>query len=339
MSRYDDYGNDAPGHFLFFFLISEILKKKFFDIDFNKLLILSIFIFLNKISFILVLIFPVIWIFLYRKLNTNITMIIGIFFLLLWLLKNIIVSGCAIYPIKITCISGLKWSTTNNQTINTKNVHIETEAWSKGYPDQKEYNQQEFIKEFNWVKTWSKKHLIYILYKVLPFISVLIFLYIILRKNNNVVEQHSTAKLNYILLFSIISFLLWFAKAPVYRFGYSSIVIIISIIYIKMIKKYFVYNFQNAKHLNIVLFISILLLIGKQLPRIFKAKDGIVNRGLQNIYSNYEYKKVNLQDLTFHISPNCSYTKIWCTYYPDLEKKIQITNQYTYRMFFNFVGK
>ena len=102
MSRYDDYGNDAPGHFLFFFLISEVLKKKFFEINFNKLLILSVFIFLNKISFILVLIFPIIWIFLYRKLNTNITTVIGIFFLLLWLLKNIFVSGCAIYPIKIT---------------------------------------------------------------------------------------------------------------------------------------------------------------------------------------------------------------------------------------------
>ena len=75
-------------------------------------------------------------------------MIIGIFFLLLWLLKNIIVSGCAIYPIKITCISGIKWSTINNQTINTENAHIEIEAWSKGYPDQKEYNQRDFIKEF-----------------------------------------------------------------------------------------------------------------------------------------------------------------------------------------------
>jgi hypothetical protein len=339
MSRYDDYGNDAPGHFLFFFLISEILKKKFFEVNFNKLLILSIFIFLNKISFILVLIFPVIWIFLYRKLNTNITAVIGIFFLLLWLLKNIIVSGCAIYPIKITCISGLKWTTINNQTIKTENAHIEIEAWSKGYPDQKEYNQQEFIKEFNWVKTWSKKHLIYILYKVLPFISVLIFIYIILRKNNNVVQQYSAAKLNYILLFSIISFLLWFTKAPVYRLGYSFIIIIMSIIYIKMMKKYFVYNFQNVKYLNIILFISILLLIGKQFPRIFKAKDGIVNKGWPNIYSNYEYKKVNLQNLTFYISPNCSYTKVWCTYYPDLEEKIQITNQYTYRMFFNIVEK
>ena len=339
MSSYDDYGNDAPGHFLLFFLISEVLKKKFFEINFNKLLILSIFIFLNKISFILVLIFPLIWIFLYRKLSTNITTLIGILFLLLWLLKNIIVSGCAIYPIKITCISGLKWSTINNQTINTENAHIEIEAWAKGYPDQKKYNQQEFIKKFNWVKTWTKKHLIYILYKISYFIAVLICLYIVLRKNNNVRQQYLMATLNYILLFSIISFLLWFTQAPVYRFGYSSIIIIITIIYIKMMKKYFVYNFQNIKYLNIILFISILLLFGKQLPRIFKTMDGIENKGWPNIYSNHKFKKNNLQDLTFHISSNCSYTKIWCTYYPELEKKIQITNQYTYRIFSNTIEK
>lgn len=63
MNDYRNYGNDAPGHFIFFFLISEILKEKFLEINFNKLLILSIFIFLNKISFILILIIPLTWIF------------------------------------------------------------------------------------------------------------------------------------------------------------------------------------------------------------------------------------------------------------------------------------
>jgi hypothetical protein len=173
----------------------------------------------------------------------------------------------------------------------------------------------------------------------LPFICVLICLYIISRKNSNVNQQHSKVALNYILIFSIISFLLWFAQAPVYRFGYSSIIVIIIIIYIKITKKYSFNNFQNIKYLNIILFISILLLIGKQLPRIFKANDSIENKGWPNIYSNHEYKKANLQDLTIHISTNCSYTKTWCTYYPDLEKKIQMTNQYAYRIFSNIVEK
>jgi hypothetical protein len=291
MSGYSDYGNDAPGHFLFFFLISEILKRNFVEINFNKLLILSIFIFLNKISFILVLIFPLTWIFLYKKININTTTVLSGFFLLLWLLKNILVSGCAVYPIKITCVSALKWSTTNNQSINTENARIETEAWAKGYPDQKVYDQKEFIKEFNWIKTWAKKHLVYIFYKILPFVCVLACLYIILRKNSKNVKKYSTQKLNYILIFSIISLLIWFTQAPVYRFGYSSIVIIIIMIYIKIIKKFFADNFQNIKYLNIVLFISILFFFGKQLPRILKIEDNVKNKekkkGKNSEHKNY----------------------------------------------------
>ena len=337
MSGYSDYGNDAPGHFLFFFLISEILKRNFVEINFNKLLILSIFIFLNKISFILVLIFPLTWIFLYKKININMTTVLSGSFLLLWLLKNILVSGCAVYPIKITCVSALKWSTTNNQSINTENARIEIEAWAKGYPDQKVYDQKEFIKEFNWIKTWAKKHLVYIFYKILPFVCVLVCLYIILRKNSKNVKKYSMQKLNYILTFSIISFLIWFTQAPVYRFGYSSIIIIIIMIYIKIIKKFFADNFQNIKYLNILLFISILFFFGKQLPRILKIEDDVKNKGWPNIYSNHGYKIINLENLIFYNSANCSYTKIWCTYYPDLEKKIKMTNQFSYRIFSNII--
>jgi hypothetical protein len=145
MNDYSNYGNDAPGHFIFFFLISEILKEKFIEIDLNKLLILSVFIFLNKISFILILIIPLTWIFLYKKININIVTIISFFFLLLWLVKNILISGCIIYPLENTCSAKLKWSTINNQTINTKEAYIEIESWSKGYTDQKKYTQEKFI--------------------------------------------------------------------------------------------------------------------------------------------------------------------------------------------------
>ena len=185
MSGYSDYGNDAPGHFVFFFLISEIFKKKFSEINFGKLLLLSIFIFLNKISFILILIIPITWIFLYKKLDINISTIISFFFLLSWIIKNILVSGCAVYPVENSCIKGLEWSTTTNQTINTRNAHIETESWAKGYPDQKEYTQEKFIKQFHWIKTWGNKHYIYILNKILPFVGTLFFLYFFLKNKNN----------------------------------------------------------------------------------------------------------------------------------------------------------
>ena len=54
MNRYSEYGNDAPSHFLFFFLVSEILKSKKRGIDnlLNNLLII-LFIILNKITLLL----------------------------------------------------------------------------------------------------------------------------------------------------------------------------------------------------------------------------------------------------------------------------------------------
>ena len=82
-------------------------------------------------------------------------------FLYLWLIKNIIISGCFIYPVKITCVENLPW--TNVQQI--VNVNIESQAWSKAWPDRIDQNitLEEFNKSFNWVNAWGQKHLIHIL--------------------------------------------------------------------------------------------------------------------------------------------------------------------------------
>jgi hypothetical protein len=337
MSDYSNYGNDAPGHFIFFFLISEILKEKFIEINLSKLLILSVFIFLNKISFILILTIPLTWIFLYKKININIITIISFFFLLLWLVKNILVSGCILYPLENTCLAKLKWSTTNNQTINTKEAYIETESWSKGYPDQKKYTQEKFIEKFNWLKTWSNKHFVYILNKLFPFICILIFIYLFLRKNNNARNKlkYSTQKLYFIFFFSFISLLLWFLNAPLYRFGYSSIILFITVIYIQIIKKFFFCTEKNLKFFKIIFLISFFFLILKQLPRFINVDENLLHKTWPNIYTENKYKEFNLGNVLVYNSENCGYTKILCTYYADLENKIEITKAFSYRIISN----
>ena len=60
MNRYGEYGNDAPTHFLFFFLISEIIQSfdnKNIKFNSNKLL-LAIFIILNKITMAFAIFLP-----------------------------------------------------------------------------------------------------------------------------------------------------------------------------------------------------------------------------------------------------------------------------------------
>ena len=63
MNRYGEYGNDAPAHFLFFFLVSEILRlieNKGNQYSSNNFL-LSIFITLNKITMGFAIFLPLIF--------------------------------------------------------------------------------------------------------------------------------------------------------------------------------------------------------------------------------------------------------------------------------------
>ena len=51
MNRYSEYGNDAPTHFMFFYLISEILKSLSEKKDnIPELILISAFILMNKIT-------------------------------------------------------------------------------------------------------------------------------------------------------------------------------------------------------------------------------------------------------------------------------------------------
>ncbi len=68
MNRYSEYGNDAPAHFLIFFLISEIIKN--FKImrmnDLSNYFLIAIFIVMNKVILIVSILFPLVF-FLKKK--------------------------------------------------------------------------------------------------------------------------------------------------------------------------------------------------------------------------------------------------------------------------------
>ena len=107
MNRYSEYGNDAPSHFLFFFFVSEVilyLNNKNYSLVNN--IMLSLFVIQNKI-----LLFPVI-LFNFVGLKSNKikklffekNFYLLSFFFIIWLVKNILTTGCLIYPIKETCI-------------------------------------------------------------------------------------------------------------------------------------------------------------------------------------------------------------------------------------------
>ena len=132
--QYSEYGNDAPAHLLFFYLISITLKDKLFDTkEILNLLIISLFVVLNKI----ILLFSVFIVLIHftkkHFLNffKNKRFYFLVLFFLIWVIKNIAISGCLIFPITKLCSESLLWS---NKSIS-KSVSIENEAWAKGWPD------------------------------------------------------------------------------------------------------------------------------------------------------------------------------------------------------------
>ena len=332
MNRYSEYGNDSPTHFMFFYLISEILKSLSEKKDnLPELTLISAFILMNKITMSLSIILPLL---LFKKISKSVllnkTNFFTIIFLFLWLIKNILISGCIIYPIKNTCFFNLSWSDIEL----TKKVSVENEAWTKGWIDQKgenKYSTNDYIKDFNWIKTWSQNHLKKINSIVTPyvvFLLIIFFIFLIRSKINNSVNKPLTY-LYLIFLLGIFS-LVWFLKVPVFWYGYSYV-----ISFICLILAYFIYsrnNLGNRKIFISVIFLCISIFIIKNSIRIFDLDKNVAKEIWPKIIlfdQKKKLKQVKLSNLTYYESPSeCGFGYPPCTNYQNLKLKSKIVNSY-----------
>ncbi len=340
MNRYGEYGNDAPTHFLFFFLISEIIQS--FDdkkMSFNaNSFILAIFIILNKITMAFAILLP--FIFLKKKDLFKILVIpksyFAIIFLSLWILKNIIISGCAIYPVSQLCFQDLEWSNINQ----TKNVSEENEAWTKAWPNFKNINnisQAEYSKGFNWVGTWSKTHLIKIIKILSPYFLLLIFIYLFIHiklKNKNIMRDDAHGKKYLILTMLMIVFsIVWFLKVPVYRYGYSYFVSFLGLGFAYLCTLNNPVKENANKFFRIFLIIFALIFILKNVLRIIKPEDpNHIGFFPKIIFVNKsEVKKIKLNDFTYYESVKmCGYGYSLCTHY--IKQKLKSKIYFNYKV-------
>lgn len=78
----------------------------------------------------------------------------NIFLSLIYITKNLLVSGCAIYPINFTCIESIPW----NSKIIANDLFLRTEASTKNFDLYKgSLSIKEYIHSFNWFSTWFIK--------------------------------------------------------------------------------------------------------------------------------------------------------------------------------------
>ena len=301
MNRYGEYGNDAPTHFMFFYLISEILRsssEKNYNIP--ELILISAFILMNKITMGLSIILPLL---LFKKFSKSLVVnkinFFTLIFLFLWFIKNILISGCIVYPIKSLCLSKLNWTDIKL----TEKVSVENEAWTKGWIDQKDENKfstNDYIKDFNWIETWSQNHLKKINSIVTPYIVFLLIIFFILliRSKKN---DYINISLIYIYLISLLGIfsLVWFLKVPVFRYGYSYI-----ISFVCLILAYFSYsrnNLENKKIFICIIFLCISIFVIKNSIRIFDPNKNFAEEiwpKIKLFSEKKELKEVKLNNFT-----------------------------------------
>ena len=344
MNRYGEYGNDAPTHFLFFFLISEMIrsfhnKKIYFNANY---FILAVFIVLNKITMAFAIFLP--FIFLKKKELFKIFLIpksyFAFFFLFLWISKNIIVSGCAIYPISKLCFQDLEWTNISQ----TKSVSQENEAWTKAWPDFENINnisQAEYSKKFNWVGTWSKTHLKKINKILLPYfiLLILIYLFIYFKFKEKIITQNNVHNKKHLLLIilMIIFSIIWFLKVPVYRYGYSYFVSFLGLGFAYLSTLNIQIKTSAYKFFTFFLIILILGFTSKNLLRIIKPEDLNDKSFFPRIIYTHksDVNKIELNNFVYYESVKmCGYSYAPCTHY--LKQKLKSKNYYNYKVILNY---
>jgi hypothetical protein len=313
ISRYSEFGNDMMGHLTMFYIVSKYLYHNRND-QFNFFFICSLvaFVVANKIFFIPAILIPL-FIIYKEKLNFFRAFFkLPFVLVLLWILKNLLISGCVIYPISQTCITQLIW--TNHTQIQQEKYS--GEAWAKAWPerDDSQISMREFNANFNWVKAWFKKHFQLIIKIITPFILLILITYFMVRGKEKLHNDYS--KELFLIFFSFIGVSFFFLKFPLYRYGYSYIVIFIIIFFI-----YFFFKFTDQEKLikicKIYLFSCIIILITKQASRILRFWD--TRNPIPEISSNINFEKkftkINIGTEFFYYlsSGECYYEFIPCT--------------------------
>ena len=340
MNRYSDYGNDHPSTIFFIYFISIFIKNyNHFDLDIKKYLsILASFIFTLKIFYFIPLILcSNLWLSKVNLKIINSANIISGFLLIFWFFKNILVSGCVIYPANFTCINNLPWyDLSKNNFINANQISLESEAWAKNWNThrKKEINsnkdinknisQKKYIENFVWLKEWSNIHGKLIIKKIAPFLILVLIFFFISRKKTKV-SKFEDIKL-FIFLFSVnlLGLTLWFLKFPIMRYGLAYIFIQIFLI------SFIFFRNRYLTNIKFILMLSLIILTSKNFLRIYNNLD---YKPYPEIKNKSEYFKAKKNDLNIFYTKKgtCGYNKSPCTNYRQNIENIDIKNYLSYK--------
>ena len=317
-NRYSEYGNDIPGLFYFLYVVYLFLDVKKYNLSYKEIERISLFsVFAFTIKTFLIFIFLAPLILFIKNLKKKIFPFVASFFLISWFIKNILVSGCLIYPVNFTCVNNLNWYSSNPKfQISALNSSQFTELYIKGWYNKKniinisEDNYQNdlekksnFLKNFNWLNThWLSNNFKNII-KRFDYFIILILLMLLMNKfilKNKFLPKNNyflTSEIKVIFLIGLVGTSVFFYKFPDGRYGASYILITLFCIFINFFEKIsFPDSIKKTNKSLVSIIFSILCLV-------------MITKSIVRINSNYNYTNSawpNIYDLD---NPNNGKTK------------------------------
>jgi hypothetical protein len=302
--RIAEHGTDRSALILIFVLIILLIEsfeeknlddKDKFENYYTQISILLLLIISLKSFYIIYSIFFIYWIFkaqiyyknfnvyeifLKKKLSYLLMASLGIFILTVFL--N---TGCLVYPASFTCLDILEWAIPTEQVENMRKWYS---LWSKAgaNPNFRVSEPDIYLSNFNWISNWITS---YFFTKVSDFLLAIFIICLITFfsiKNSSI---KNSQKNNYKFLYIIIGILtiIWFINHPALRYGgYTVIALLFFMPIADILSKYTKYSERVKKNINILIIISFVIFIYKNISRINYEIDKYDYNILENPYYN-----------------------------------------------------
>jgi len=214
-----------------------------------------------------------------------------------------------------------------------------TEIWAKGFIDNPNWEKLDldvYRKNLNWLPTWLEGHFNKILEKISPliFIQILMLFYLFLKKDEFIVfKKNRKISIFFLLIFvaNFLGMLIWFLKAPTFRYGSFYIIAFITLLYILILGYFFkIKETNNFIFFKIIFLIALLFFIFKNLNRIYNSNKLFFPKTTKNI-TNYNFYNKNGLNLLSPINDVCYFTNLICSH--EIPKEIKINKIGNYYIF------
>ena len=289
-----------------FYLFLKFQEEK--NIDNFRLIVLSAIIcFYTKISYMAVLVFPILVIIMHYKMDLKKILINKLNLLILssgvfWSLKSFINSGCLVFPVKLTCFN-TSWSPDVNKIDKYSKI---VKSFARDTRERLRYTEFDHtIYSFDWFVPWFNDYAVNTamlkISALIIIISMFLFVFSYFLKLNQNIDIDKIKKYLLCLLALFLNLTVWF-QAPEIRFGWGTIIasacFFLSILLFH--NKYFEHlSIKGIKFLTILIF-GLILYDNQQNLKIEKI---ITPYGKNFVYSKIT-KFANYNGFDFYFSNN-----------------------------------